>query len=104
MRESRNNGELEFAVGLVDTIVALISHSATPAWAVPVLERSIDPEAQTYDLHLLRATVQLVRGIMEQTGPGDLVIWVADEDQLPDWARRALEMFLMTGQGFEKTA
>ena len=102
MRKSRNNGELEFAVGLVDTIVALISHSATPAWAVPVLERSIEPEAQTYDLHLLRATVQLVRGIMEQTGPGDLVIWVADEDQLPDWARRALEMFLMTGQGFEE--
>ena len=102
MRESRNNGELEFAVGLVDTIVALISHSATPAWAVPVLERSIDPEAQTYDLHLLRATVQLVRGIMEQAGPGDLVIWVADKDQLPDWARRALERFLMTGQGFEK--
>ena len=88
MRKSRNNGELEFAVGLVDTIVALISHSATPAWAVPVLERSVDPEAQTYDLQLLRATVQLVRGIMEQTGPGDLVIWVADEDQLPDWARR----------------
>ena len=88
---------------MVDTIVADISDSATPAWAVPVWERTIDPEAQTYDLHLLRATVQLVRVIMEQTGPGDLVIWVADEDQLPDWARRALERFLMTGQGFEKT-
>ena len=65
---------------------------------MPVLERSIDPEAQTHDLHLLRATVQIVRVIMEQTGPGDLVIWVADEEQLPDWARRALERFLMTGQ------
>ena len=53
-------------------------------------------------LHLLRSTVQLVRVIMENTGPGDLVIWVADEDQLPDWARRALERLLMTGQGFEK--
>ena len=102
MRKSRNNGELEFAVRLVDTIVALISQSATPAWDVPVLDRSIDPEAKTYDLHLLRATVQLVRGIMEQTAPADIVIWVADEEQLPDWARRALERFLMTGQGFEK--
>ena len=71
---------------------------------MPVLERSIDPEAQTYDLHLLRATVQLVRVIMEQTGPGDLVIWVADEEQLPDWARRALERFLMTGAGVEPVA
>ena len=54
----------------------------------------------TLDLHLLRATGQLVRVIMEQTGPADIVIWVADEDQLPDWARRALERFLMTGEGF----
>ena len=45
-------------------------------------------------LHLLRSTVQLVRVIMENTGPGDLVIWVADEDQLSDWARRALERLL----------
>ena len=75
--------------------------SATPAWAVPVLERSIDPEFVTYDLHLLRATIQLVRSIMERSGPGELVIWVDDEDQVPDWARRALERFLMTGQGFE---
>ena len=30
-------------------------------------------------------------------------MWVADEDQLPDWARQALERFLYTGQGFEKT-
>ena len=102
MRESRNNGDQLVGLGLVDTIVALISHSATPAWAVPVLEQSIDPEAKTYDLHLLRATVQLVRGIMEQTGPGDLVIWVADEEQLPDWARSALQRFLLNGQGFEK--
>ena len=72
--------------------------SATPAWAVPVLERSIDPEFVTYDLHLLRATIQLVRSIMERSGPGELVIWVDDEDQVPDWARRALERFLMTGQ------
>ena len=39
---------------------------------------------------------------MEQTGPGDLVIWVADEEQLPDWARSALQRFLLNSQGFEK--
>ena len=58
------------------------------AWSRPST-----PAASTFDLHQLRATVQLVRGIMEQIDPGDLVIWVADEDQLPDWARRALERF-----------
>ena len=102
MRESRNNGEQVVGLGLVDTIQALISDSATPAGAVPVLEQTIDPDSLTHDLHLLRATGQLVRVIMEQTGPANIVIWVADEEQLTDWARSALQRVLLNGQGFEK--
>ena len=67
------------------SVVSKNSSGATPAWAVPGLDRPSTPDASTVDLHQLRATVQLVRGIMEQTDPGDLVR-VADED--PDWARR----------------
>ena len=43
-------------------------------------------------------------GFLGGTGPegrGLAGYGVADEDQLPDWARQALERFLYTGQGFE---
>ena len=101
MSKSHNNGSQVVLLGLVDTIAELIFDSATPAWAVTVLEQTIEDDV-TLDLHLLRATVQLVRVIMEKTGPADIAIWIADEEQLPDWARDALERFLLNGQGFER--
>ena len=43
MRETRNNGEQLVGRGVVGSIQELISDSATPAWAVPGLEQTIDP-------------------------------------------------------------
>ena len=66
------------------------------------LSRSTPPTFSTLDLHLLRATVQLVRIIETQTGTDDIRVWVEDDEQLPDWARHALLRFLGTARGFER--
>ena len=80
----------------------LLNQSETPAWAVDVLEQIRAPDASVLDLHLLRATVQLVHIIETVTSTEDIRAWVDDDEQLPDWARTALLRFLVTGRGFER--
>jgi hypothetical protein len=74
----------------------------TPGWAMPILAQIADKDAHTYDLHLLRAKVRLVKTIMAETGQADIEIWAGDDEKLPDWARVALRRFLSEGRGFGK--
>ena len=100
--ELNEHGGQEGRSGRAAAIEELLNQGETPAWAVDVLEQINAPHVSTLDLHLLRATVQLVRIIETQTGTDDIRVWVEDDEQLPDWARHALLRFLGTARGFER--
>ena len=69
-----------------EAVAELLNQRETPAWAVDVLEQLRSPDASTLDLHLLRATVQLVHIIETKTSRGDIRAWVDDDEQSPTCA------------------
>ena len=100
---AQNGTERIGPAGLTETIKGYMKDEVyTPEWVMPVLEKMTDPKQLTYELQLLRSTVRLVGVIMKRTGPEDIKIWIGDEEQLPEWARKGLQRFLLTGQGFER--
>ena len=100
---SQNGYERSAPAGLIETVQGYMKDEVyTPEWVMPVLEKITDPDISTYELHQLRSAVRLVAVIMKRTGPEDIKIWISDEEQLPEWARKGLQRFLLTGQGFER--
>ena len=100
---SQNGYERIAPVGLIETVQGYMKDEVyTPEWVLPVLEKITDPDITTYQLHQLRSAVRLVSVIMKRTGPEDIKVWIGEEEQLPEWARKGLQRFLLTGQGFER--
>ena len=98
-----NGDRIPVPAGLIETVREYMNDEVyTPEWVMPVLEKITDTALLTYELHQVRSTVRLVGVIMKRTGPADIRVWIGDEEQLPEWARKGLQRFLLTGQGFER--